>query len=149
VSRYLFVGGETAANPEVVQKAQELAANDKEAQFALLVPATQVRLLLGRHEGENVEVAKRMAEDARRKFAECGIELRTHIGPPDPEQAVTEELAARGYDVIVISTYPARKSRWLAKKFPDKVGKRHGLPVIHVEAPPEYLLNFADLGPFL
>jgi hypothetical protein len=73
VSRYLFVGGETAANPEVVQKAEEFAAKDKEAQFALLVPATQVRLLLGRHEGEDVEVAKRMAEEARRKFAECGI----------------------------------------------------------------------------
>ena len=34
-------------------------------------------------------------------------------------------------------------------KLPEKVRKRHGLPVIRVEAPPEYLRNFAELGPFL
>ena len=91
MSRYLIVGGETAANPEVVEEAESILARDKDAVFTLLVPATHVRQYLGQHKGEDEEVARRMAEAAQRRFKESGIPLDYHIGPPDPVQAVDEE----------------------------------------------------------
>jgi hypothetical protein len=57
VARYLIVGGETAANPEVVQEAETILVRDKDATFTLLVPATHVRQYLGEVKGEDQEVA--------------------------------------------------------------------------------------------
>ena len=101
MSRYLIVGGETAANPEVVEEAESILAKDKDAVFTLLVPATHVRQYLGQHKGEDEEVARRMAEAAQRRFKESGIPLDYYIGPPDPVQAVDEEWAKRQYDQVI------------------------------------------------
>ena len=64
MARYLIVGGETAANPEVVEEAESILARDKDALFTLLVPATHVKQYLGQHKGDDEEVARRMAEAA-------------------------------------------------------------------------------------
>ena len=95
MARYLIVGGETAANPEVVQEAESILARDKDATFTLLVPATHVRQYLGQHKGEDEEVARRMAEAAVRRFQGADIPLDYRIGPPDPLQAVDEEFKER------------------------------------------------------
>ena len=94
--------------------------------FTLLVPATHVRQYLGQHKGEDEEVARRMAEAAQRRFKESGIPLDYHVGPPDPVQAVDEEWAKRQYDQVIVSTYTARRSRYLAMKAPDKIEARQG-----------------------
>jgi GABA permease len=148
MSRYLIVGGETAANPEVVEAAQRGLAADPAASFTLLVPATHVAHLLGRHTGEDEEVARRMANDAVVKFREAGMDLETYIGPPDPEEAIAKELGQRQYDAIIVSTYPARKSRWLNTGLLEKTRNKHGLPVIHVEAAPDYLAHLEEVGPY-
>ena len=107
--------------------------------FTLLVPATQVRQYLGQHKGEDEEVARRMAEAAQRRFKESGIPLDYQIGPPDPVQAVDEEWAKRQYDQVIVSTYTARRSRYLAMKGPDKIEARHKVPVVVVEAQPDFV----------
>jgi hypothetical protein len=148
VSRYLIVGGETAANPEVVQEAESILARDKDAVFTLLVPATHVRQYLGQHSGEDEEVARRMAQAAQKRFKESGIPLDYHIGPPDPLQAIDEEFAQREYDEVILSTYSARKSRWLTMKVPDKVEAKYKIPVTHVEATPDFLQHLGEFGPY-
>ena len=82
MARYLIVGGETAANPEVVQEAESILARDKDAQFTLLVPATHVRQYLGQHKGEDEEVARRMAEAAERRFKDRAFRSITISGRP-------------------------------------------------------------------
>lgn len=149
MARYLIVGGETAANPEVVQEAESILARDKDAVFTLLVPATHVRQYLGQHKGEDEEVARRMAEAAQRRFQTVGIPLDYHIGPPDPLQAVDEEFEERNYDEVLVSTYAPRRSRWLAQKFPDKVEDKYKIPVRHVEASPDFLQNLGEFGPYV
>ena len=149
MTRYLIVGGETAANPEVVQEAESILARDKDAVFTLLVPATHVRQYLGQHKGEDEEVARRMAEAAQRRFQTAGIPLDYHIGPPDPLQAVDEEFKERTYDEVLVSTYTPRRSRWLAQKFPDKVEDKYKIPVTHVEAQPDFLQNLGEFGPYV
>jgi hypothetical protein len=149
VARYLIVGGETAANLEVVQEAESILARDKDAKFTLLVPATHVRQYLGQHSGEDEDVARRMAQAAQRRFKEAGIPLDYRIGPPDPLQAVDEEFKERTYDEVLVSTYAPRRSRWLAMKFPDKVEDKYKIPVRHVEASPDFLQNLGEFGPYV
>jgi hypothetical protein len=148
VARYLIVGGETAANPEVVQEAESILARDKDATFTLLVPATHVRQYLGQHKGEDEEVARRMAEAAVRRFQGADIPLDYRIGPPDPLQAVDEEFKERNYDEVLVSTYSPRRSRWLAMKVPDKVEDKYKIPVRHVEASPDFLQHLEEFGPY-
>ena len=148
MARYLIVGGETAANPEVVQEAESILAQDKDATFTLLVPATHVRQYLGEVKGEDEEVATRMAEAAVRRFQGAGIPLDYHIGPPDPVQAVDEEWAKRQYDEVIVSTYTARRSRYIAMKAPDKIEARHKVPVAVVQAQPDFLRNLGEFGPY-
>ena len=149
MTRYLIVGGETAANPEVVEEAESILAKDKDAVFTLLVPATHVRQYLGQHKGEDEEVARRMAEAAQRRFESAGIPLDYHIGPPDPVQAVDEEFAKRNYDEVIVSTYSARRSRWLTLKLPDKIEAKYKIPVTHVEAQPDFLQHLGEFGPYV
>jgi len=149
VARYLIVGGETAANPEVVEEAESILAADKDAVFTLLVPATRVEQYLGQHKGGDEEVARRMAEAAQRRFQGAGIPLDYHIGPPDPLQAVDEEFKERNYDEVLVSTYAPRRSRWLAQKFPDRVEDKYKIPVRHVEASPDFLWHLGEFGPYV
>lgn len=149
MARYLIVGGETAANLEVVQEAESIRAQDKDAVFTLLVPATHVGQYLGQHKGEDEEVARRMAQAAQRRFQDAGIPLDYYIGPPDPLQAVDEEFKERNYDEVLVSTYAPRRSRWLAMKFPDKVEDKYKIPVRHVEASPDFLQNLGEFGPYV
>ena len=148
MARYLIVGGETAANPEVVQEAETILARDKDATFTLLVPATHVRQYLGEVKGEDEEVATRMAEAAVRRFQLAGIPLDYHIGPPDPLDAVDEEFKERTYDEVLVSTYAPRRSRWLAQKFPDRLEDKYKIPVKHVEASPDFLRHLGEFGPY-
>ena len=89
-----------------------------------------------------------MAEAAVRRFQGVGIPLDYHIGPPDPVQAVDEEWAKRQYDEVIVSTYTARRSRYIAMKAPDKIEARHKIPVSVVEAQPDFLRNLGEFGPY-
>src|SRR5260370_33872363 len=118
VARYLIVGGETAANLEVVQAAESILARDKDAKFTLLVPATHVRQYLGQHKGEDEEVARRMAEAAVRRVQGAGIPPDYHIGPPHPLEAGDEGFKEPTYGEVLVSTYSPRRVRWLAVEVP-------------------------------
>ena len=47
--------------------------------------------------------------------------------------AIQDAINLRGFDEIILSTLPARVSRWLKLDLPSKVSGL-GLPVTHVEA---------------
>ena len=53
------------------------------------------------------------------------------MGAPDPNTAVNDAVNLRGFDEIILSTLPARLSRWLKLDLPHKVSGT-GLPVTTV-----------------
>jgi hypothetical protein len=55
------------------------------------------------------------------------------IGDSDPFVAIRETVTTVGVDEILISTLPARVSRWLRRDLPHRV-KEFGLPVTVVTA---------------
>src|SRR5688572_23238841 len=114
--RYLVVAHQTAQRPELVERVRQLAADDPEAVFSILVPATPVDHFVVREEGEEAELALQHAEGAKALFISAGAHvLRTVVGPSSPDEAITAELQQHPgeYDVVILSTSPPGVSRWL------------------------------------
>lgn len=63
-----------------------------------------------------------------------GGEATGQVGDPDPVVAVEELLLGRSFDGIIISTLPARISRWLKLDLPSQVARMTDVPVVTVEA---------------
>ena len=53
------------------------------------------------------------------------------VGDPDPGAAIQDAINLHGFDEVIISTLPARLSRWLKLDLPSKVSGM-GLPVTTV-----------------
>ncbi|HKF74931.1 MAG TPA: hypothetical protein VKF59_02215 [Candidatus Dormibacteraeota bacterium] len=139
MARYLLVAHQTAECDELREAAANLAAEDPEAEFVLLVPATPVNSLLVWERGETYEVAVKRAASAGERLRQHGLRVvDARPGDADPLAAVADEIDDGGrYHAIVVSTLPAGVSRWLKMDVPSRLNRnfpRHR--VIHVIARP-------------
>jgi hypothetical protein len=133
-TRVLVVAHKTAATPALVAAVQERAARGPCA-FTLLVPnsAHGLHRVVDPEDqdrgeaAEVVELAVPVLEDA------IGAHVDSLIGDPNPMNAVQDAVNLHGFDEIIISTLPAKVSRWLKLDLPSKVGGL-GLPVTTVTA---------------
>lgn len=134
MARYLIVADQTVTSPDLVARARQLAREEPDSTFALLLPALLPSHVRG---GPFDAVTRGRAEQARRLLAEAGIEVaRTAIGDAAPLLAIEDELGERpgAYDAIVLCTLPEGVSRWLRMHVREDAAERFGLPVVHVEA---------------
>jgi hypothetical protein len=119
-ARVLIVANRTAATPALLAEVRRRAAAGP-CRFTLLVP----RSFWDADTEESaitLELAIPLLEEA------AGSRVEGLIGAEDPYAAVTAALEAAPYDEIIVSTLPARVSRWLHVDLPARV--RHlGLPV--------------------
>lgn len=145
MTKYLVVAHETVTNPVLTDQLREIQQKDPSAEFTLLVPATPVRhlLFLRGNEQDAAAVANKLAKKAQQMLTHNHINLvDAHIGSESPIDAIDHEIAANpGYAGLVISTLPQETSRWLRMSLPTVVGKKYGLPVHHVQAPPDWTAN--------
>jgi hypothetical protein len=133
-ARVLVVANRTAATPALIEAVRQRAARGP-AKFTLLVPhfAHGLHKVVDapdtdRSESESVlELAIPLLEEA------AGGEVEGIVGDPEPLAAIHDAVNLRGFDEIILSTLPARVSRWLRLDLTSKVGDL-GLPVTHVEA---------------
>ncbi len=133
-ARVLVVAHRTAATPALIETVAARAAQGP-AEFTLLVP----RAAHGLHrlvdpedadEGEAqavLELAIPLLEEA------VGAPVAGKIGDPSPSDAIHDAMNIDGYDEIIISTLPARVSRWLHADLPSKL-KPLGVPITTVTA---------------
>src|SRR5436190_4147400 len=132
--RVLVVANRTAATPGLIEAVRERAARGP-AVFTLLVP----HFTHGLHkvvdaqdtdvsESEAVlELAVPLLEEA------AGGKVEGIVGDPEPLAAIQDAVNLHGFDEIILSTLPARVSRWLKLDLPSKA-RGLGLPLTHVEA---------------
>jgi hypothetical protein len=138
MARYLIVAYQTAGSPELAERVRKLAAEDSEAEFSLLVPATPPSHLHTWEEGEARQLALRRGSEAAAKLAAVGASVTAvRVGSHLPLDAVGDELYWHpGYTAVVLSTFPAGLSRWLKGDLPNQIRRRYRLPVHHVIAVP-------------
>ena len=133
-ARVLVVAHRTAATPALIEAvAARVAAGP--ATFTLLVP----RAAYGLHrlvdpEDTDESDAQAVLELALPLLEEAaGAPVEGKIGDPNPSDAIHDAMNLDGYDEIIISTLPARVSRWLHADLPSKL-KPLGVPVTTVTA---------------
>jgi hypothetical protein len=133
-ARVLVVAHKTAATPALLEAVRERAAKGG-ATFTLLVPKPTHGLDrladpedVTVDEGQQVlELALPLLEDA------AGGRVEGMVGSATPIEAVADAINAHGFDEVILSTLPARVSRWLHLDLPRKIAGM-GLPVTTVTA---------------
>ncbi len=130
--RVLVVAHKTAATQPLLDAVRERAERGP-ATFTLLVP----NAAHGLHkvvdpEDQDASEAQAVIDQALPLLSEAaGSPVEGILGAPDPNTAVHDAVNVRGFDEIILSTLPARLSRWLKLDLPSKVSGT-GLPVTTV-----------------
>ncbi len=133
-ARVLVVAHRTAATPALLDAVAARAAAGP-ATFTLLVP----RAARGLHrvidpEDTDESEAQAVLELALPLLEEAaGASVEGKIGDPNPVDAINDAVNIDGYDEIIISTLPARVSRWMHLNLPSKLTPL-GLPITTVTA---------------
>ena len=133
-TRVLVVAAKTAATPALIEAVRQRAARGP-VTFTLLVPNPTHGLHTvvdpedqDAGEAESiVELAVPLLEDA------AGGKVEHLVGDPVPLDAIQDAVNLGNFDEIILSTLPARVSRWLKLDLPSKV-QGLGLPVTTVTA---------------
>ncbi|HWI71797.1 MAG TPA: hypothetical protein VNT55_07570 [Baekduia sp.] len=133
-TRVLVVAHRTAATPALLNAVRERAARGP-AVFTLLVPNVAHGLhRVADPEDQSNDESQAVLELALPLLEEAaGGRVEGMIGDPEPLNAVQDAVNLHGFDEIIISTLPARVSRWLHLDLPSKLNGL-GLPVTTVTA---------------
>ena len=133
-ARVLIVAHKTAATQPLFDAVRERAQRSP-ARFTLLVP----RATHGLHkvvdpEDQDAGETQSVIDQALPLLSEAaGAPVEALVGDADPGAAIQDAINLHGFDEVILSTLPARVSRWLKLDLPSKVAGL-GLPVTHVEA---------------
>ena len=131
-TRVLVVAHKTAATKPLIDAVRERAERGPTT-FALLVPHAAHglhQMVDPEDQGENE--AQAVIDHALPLLSEAtGSTVEGIVGDPDPTAAVQDAINLKGFDEVIISTLPARVSRWLKLDLPSKVSGM-GLPVTTV-----------------
>ena len=131
-TRVLVVAHKTAATPPLLEAVRQRAQRGP-SKFTLLVPnATHGLHKLVDPEDQGAGEAQTVIDHAVPLLTEAaGSPVEGIVGDPDPVAAVQDAINLHGFDEAIVSTLPARLSRWLKLDLPSKVSGM-GLPVTTV-----------------
>ncbi len=133
-ARVLLVANRTAATAGLAAAVRERVRHGP-ATFHLVIPAHPHGLhkVVDPQEGDEGEAASTLTRALPLLSAAAGTPVSGHVGDHEPLMAIEDAVNRERYDEIVISTLPARVSRWLRLDLVSKA-RGMGLPVAHVEA---------------
>lgn len=133
-ARVLVVANRTAATP-ALRAAVRARAERGDAEFHLVVPASPHGLhrYVDPEDDDRVEADATLAAAIDALSEAAGRRITGEVGVAEPLAAIQDAVHGRGGDEIILSTLPARVSRWLRLDLVSKA-RGLGLPVTHVEA---------------
>ncbi|HEY3188538.1 MAG TPA: hypothetical protein VGJ70_13750 [Solirubrobacteraceae bacterium] len=131
-ARVLVVAHKTAATPTLIEAVRKRAAQGP-ATFTLLVPnpAHGLHRVIDPEDQEAGEAEQVLALALPLLEEAAGARVEGKVGVASPLDAVQDALNIDGYDEIILSTLPARVSRWLHLDLPRKIAGC-GVPVTTV-----------------
>jgi hypothetical protein len=125
VNNVLVVAGVTAGSDELHQ-AMLAEARRAPSRFVLVMPRCSGGARAAMDAAFALEYALARASDA-------GLEVSGRFGDSDPVIAAVENYDPWLVDRIIVSTRPARLSRWCGADVPARVSRLTGAPVVHVQ----------------
>lgn len=78
------------------------------------------------------DLAERRLNAVQDVFRGLGVTVGGEVGDPDPFRAVSDVLARRTFDEVIVSTLPTGASHWLRTDLPSRVHRKFKLPVTTV-----------------
>jgi hypothetical protein len=131
-SQILIVAHQTASSPTLLAAVRDRAATDS-CRFTFLVPASPRGLHRVVDPEDHGRPEALRAIDAARPALEAaaGSLIPARVGSHDPLAAIQDAINLGNFDAVIISTLPARVSRWLRLDLPRKISAL-GLPVTKV-----------------
>jgi hypothetical protein len=133
-ARVLVVAHRTAATPALIDAVRARAAAGP-ATFTLLVPRTPHGLHRVMDPEDTDEAEAQAVLELALPLLEEAVDgpVEGKIGDANPVDAISDAVNIDGYDEIIISTLPARVSRWMHLNLPSKLTPL-GLPITTVTA---------------
>jgi hypothetical protein len=131
-TRVLVVAHKTAATQPLLDAVRDRARRGPST-FTLLVPNTSHGLhKIVDPEDQGAGEAQIVVDHALPLLSKAsGTNVQGMVGDPDPAAAIQDAINLHGFDEVIISTLPARVSRWLKLDLASKVSGM-GLPVTTV-----------------
>jgi hypothetical protein len=126
------VAHKTAATQPLLDAVRDRARRGPST-FTLLVPNTSHGLhKIVDPEDQSAGEAQIVVDHALPLLSKAsGTKVQGMVGDPDPAAAIQDAINLHGFDEVIISTLPARVSRWLKLDLASKVSGM-GLPVTTV-----------------
>ena len=131
MGRYLVVANQTLGGHQLIQAARERILHEP-SEFWVLVPETKSARGDLRPGTDAASLAQQRLDMELQRLHEAGAEADGEVGDPDPFKAISNTLANKKFDEIILSTLPRGRSRWLRQDLPGKVEKKFGIPVTHI-----------------
>lgn len=133
MSKVLVVANETVGADELLSELRRIE-DEKTSDYYVIVPARPLHErygLMWTQEGA-IDAAAERLEQTLEVLRSEGLEADGRVGDMRPMSAITDALMDFKADLIVISTHPEKRSRWLRHGLVEQARHRFGVPVIHV-----------------
>jgi GABA permease len=132
MSRVLVVANETVGAEELLAEIRRIE-DRRTSKFHVLAPAVADDHGLGtwNQEGAIQHARERLDKTLELLRAE-GLDATGQVGDMVPLAAIEDALRTFPADMIVISTHPVARSRWLKKDLVESARKKFARPVVHV-----------------
>jgi GABA permease len=132
MSRVLVVANETVGAEELLAEIRRIE-DRRTSTFHVLAPAVADEHGLGTWNQEGaIQHARERLDQMLGVLRSEGLKADGHVGDMVPLAAIEDALLQFSADVIVISTHPVARSRWLKRDLVEQARKKFGRPVVHV-----------------
>jgi GABA permease len=132
MSRVLVVANETVGADELLAEIRRIE-DRRTSRFHVLAPAVPDNHGLGTWSQQGCIPAAQARLDRTLDLLRAeGLQAEGSVGDMLPLAAIEDSLRTFPADMIVISTHPASRSRWLKRDLIEQARKKFGRPVVHV-----------------
>jgi GABA permease len=132
MSRVLVVANETVGAEELLAEIRRIA-DCRTSRFFVVAPAVAGTHGLGAwNQSGAIDAARARLDRMLRLLREEGLDADGEIGDMLPLAAMGDALRQFEAELIVISTHPPGRSRWLHRDLVAQARRRFGLPITHV-----------------
>jgi GABA permease len=129
---YLIVANKTLPSEALLNEVRRRRVFGP-AQYHVVVPASHPTRTLTWLEATDRAAAQARLDALLRSLALEGVPASGAIGDANPMIAVAEALRTHTPDEVIVSTLPARVSRWLRQDLPHRLKSTFAVVVTHVE----------------